>query len=180
LLERWIDGVENSPHSEISELPPVTLSRFAERGAAFDWFAEQAEEPHLMQLRGLRPAEPLPRELGLFDGTGRPLLIQRRAHWVKLRRWLDDDRAILDFVFPEGLASQDRKLLLSDLKTLRKQSWSLQSAVEALLAGWPEDQPERDISLEAADRALAVACEKALAELAKKPARKPKKKGDEP
>ncbi len=72
---------------------------------------------------------------------------------------------ILGFVFPEGLPRATRKLLLADLKVLRGQPWSPRSAVEAVLADWPADQPERDISLEAGERALVSALQAALAEL---------------
>ncbi|HBL30598.1 MAG TPA: hypothetical protein DD490_27500 [Acidobacteria bacterium] len=139
--------------------------RLGERHAAFDWFREQAGSPELARLRGVRPEEPLPRAFGLFDATGLPLLRQRRAGWLRLRDWLDDDEAILGFVFPEGLPRATRKLLLADLKVLRGQPWSPRSAVEAVLADWPADQPERDISLEAGERALVSALQAALAEL---------------
>lgn len=143
----------------------VPLSHFGLRQASLDWFDEQATNPDLARRRGLRPGEPLPRHLGLFDDEGRPLTVQKRGAWLKLRRWLDDDEAVLSFAFPEGLSVADRELLLSDLAILRRQPWSPQAGIDAMLEDWPEDEPERVITLEVAERRLLAACEKALKEI---------------
>ncbi len=142
----------------------IILQRFAYTYAAHDWFNEQAEDPDLMKRRGLRPGEPLPKEFNCFDESGRPLPIQKREDWLKLRQWADDFDAVLAFVFPEGLEADQRQLLLDDLKMLQRQSWAPQKALDAILESWPEDQPERDISMEHAERKLIEACEAFLAE----------------
>jgi hypothetical protein len=136
---------------------------FLYRYAAHDWFAEQAETPDLMRRRGLTPGEPLPKELNLFDADGRPLPVQNRQNWVRLRQWLDDDEAVLDFVFPDGLPQADRDDLVQQMALLRKQPWSPQAALDAVLTDWPEDQPERPYTLEHAEAELEKACDEFLA-----------------
>jgi hypothetical protein len=147
-----------------SERVKVSVEKFCYGFAAHDWFNEQAEDPDLMKRRGLRPGEPLPKEFNCFDESGRPLPIQRRENWMKLREWADDFDAILEFVFPEGLEADQRQLLLDDLEMLQRQSWAPQKALDAILASWPEEQPERDISMAYAEQKLIEACEAFLAE----------------
>jgi hypothetical protein len=138
------------------------LSACGLRFAGLDWFEEQSENPDLTRLRGLRSGEPLPRRLGLLDNTGRPLPTQRREGWVALQEWLRDDEAILAFAFPEGLAADDREVLLADLEILRKQPWSPEKGVEALLKDWPKREKEWLITMEEAERKLREACEEIL------------------
>jgi hypothetical protein len=156
---------------EFPATPLFALARFGFRFAALDWFREQIEEPAKRELRGLRAGEPLPHELGLLDGAGRPLPIHPRAAWEKMARWLDDDEAILAFTFPEGLPAEV-DILRADLAQLRKQPWSPQAGVRALLEDWPKEERERPYTLEAADRELRAACEEALAEMQKSRPRK--------
>ncbi|MCP4648228.1 MAG: hypothetical protein GY852_10945, partial [bacterium] len=131
--------------------------------AAHDWFNEQAESPDLMKSRGLRPGEPLPAELGLFDNQGRPFPVQHRSNWEHLQKWLENDNAILQFFVPEGLSKQDRQLLETDLAILKKQPWSPQAAVKAILADWPENEPERPYSMENSEARLMEACDALIA-----------------
>jgi hypothetical protein len=167
-MEELLSATEALPVKEWPEGPFLALTAFGYRLAGLDWFDEQAEDADLMRRRGLRPGEPLPRSMGLFDSDGRPQSVQKRASWLLLREWLANDQEILAFVFPEGLAADERDLLLDDLAQLRSQPWSPQSALDAMLEDWPEDEPEREITLERADKAVVVACEGALTELAKK------------
>jgi len=99
---------KHEPSDETTEPFYLELEHFIYRDAAHDWFNEQADNPNLMCRRGLRPGEPLPKELGLFDNDGRPLPVQKRENWVRLRQWLDDDDAVLEFFFPEGLPASER------------------------------------------------------------------------
>ncbi len=131
------------------------------RFAAFDTFDQQAEDPDLSHRRGLRPGEPLPAELGLFDDAGRPHRIQKRSAFVALRRWLDDDDAILGFVFPEDLGDDLRARFVEQLAVLRSQPWAPGRFVDAVLADWPEDQSEMDVSFAAGERRLLAALEDA-------------------
>nr|VFK66333.1 MAG: hypothetical protein BECKUNK1418G_GA0071005_10884 [Candidatus Kentron sp. UNK]VFK71969.1 MAG: hypothetical protein BECKUNK1418H_GA0071006_10894 [Candidatus Kentron sp. UNK] len=140
----------------------LELERFGYRFTAFDWFAEQAEDPELMTRRGLRPGEPLPRKFGLFDEDGRPKARWPREGLVKLRDWLDRDEEVLDWTFPPGssmaLAPAEREGLLTQLARLRRRPWSPQAALDALLADWPETEPWRETTLAAAEAPLLAAC----------------------
>ncbi|GBC60265.1 hypothetical protein DENIS_1216 [Desulfonema ishimotonii] len=140
----------------------LALEHFGYQYAAHDWFDEQAENPDLMCRRGLRPGEPLPKEFGLFDNDGRPLPVQNRKNWVRLRQWLDDDDAVLEFFFPDGLPDENRENLLAQTDLLRKQPWSPQAALDAVLADWPEDEPERPYTMEHAEAQLEKACDEFL------------------
>jgi hypothetical protein len=124
------------------------------RYAAFDWFEEQAVNPELTKRRGLRLGEPLPRDFGLLDERGCPFPVQRRSSWLRLRDWLADDAEVLQFVFPEGLSTEDRQLLIADMIQLRKQPWSPQAAVDMVLKNWPVEQKHREITLEVAEQNL--------------------------
>jgi hypothetical protein len=137
------------------------------RLAALDWFAEQAEDPDLMRARGLRPGQPVPPEFGLFDDTGRVLPRWRRDSVRRLRAWLDDEQAMLEWVFPEGLADEERAHLLAEMAQLRRQPWSLHAALDATLADWPEDQPEVGMTQADIEAPLMQVCESLLAELEK-------------
>ncbi len=149
--------------SEVGQ-PPLedfihALEAFGYRCAAYDWFSEQAEQPELMIRRGLRPAEPLPPALGLFDRRGMPLERQQRDCWLKLRGWLRNDDEILAFFFPEGLDAEEEGVLRSDLKILKKQPWSPQAFVDAALDDWPKDQMQRDFSFDVAQDEMLAACQ---------------------
>jgi hypothetical protein len=93
--------------------------------------------------------------VGGFAGSGARLPPARyfRAKWLRLREWLDNDDAILEFFFPQGLPSEDRGLLQQDMALLREQSW------DAALADWPENEAERPYTLEHAEAALIEACD---------------------
>jgi len=95
---------------------------------------------------------------------GMPLPSHPRTAWENLAKWLDDDEAVLAFIFPEGLPPEV-DLLRANLAQLRTQSWSPLKGVQALLKDWPKKERERPYTLEAADAELRAACEKALAEL---------------
>jgi hypothetical protein len=141
----------------------AALKTFGYCAAALDWFDEQAQDPDLMRRRGLRPAEPLPRDLGIFDDTGRIGEQLSRESLVQLRTWLNNDDRVLGWFFPEGLSPEDDKDLREQLHILhhyerpdggRGQPWSPIAALDAVLADWPEDLPTREVSLAAAERDL--------------------------
>ena len=118
-----------------------------------------------MRRRGLKPGEPLPRELGLFDGTGIPFPVQKRESWIELRRWLDDDEEVLSFFFPEfpnDYPGLETRILKADLALLREQPWSPQKGVDAILSDWPEDEPTRPCTPEDDERRLEAACDRFL------------------
>jgi predicted nucleic acid-binding Zn ribbon protein len=137
----------------------VQLEQFFFNWSAVDWFTEQADHPELMQQRGLRPAEPLPKTFTLFDSRGVLNEQQQRKHWLELRAWADDFDAIVDFTFPAGLADGEYNSLHEQFKTLQTQGWSPQAALDAVLADWPEDKPERACSPAASEARLLTACE---------------------
>jgi len=116
-----------------------------------DRFDEQVNDPALMTRRGLRPGQPLPPGLGLFDDEGRLCSPLQRDALEELERWLGDHDAILDWFFPadqgQGLDPAMEKNLRAQLETLAGQPWSPQEALRAVLADWPTDQPERDTTL---------------------------------
>ncbi len=141
----------------------ATLGTFGHHVAALNWFDEQAQDPDLMRRRGLRPAEPLPLELGIFDDTGRIREQLSRKSLVQLREWLEDDDRVLGWFFPEGLSPEDDKDLREQLHILHHyerpdgghgQPWSPIAALDAVLADWPEDLPTREVTLAAAERDL--------------------------
>ncbi|MDL2270003.1 hypothetical protein LJC71_06285 [Desulfosarcina sp. OttesenSCG-928-A07] len=107
---------------------------------ALDWFDEQAKNPKLMEQRGMKPGEPLPAYLGLFDTRGFPLPEQKRENWIALQNWLNDPEAILSFCF-EGkeLSALDREILLDDLEYLKTCSWSPHEAVRIAVENWPKN-----------------------------------------
>jgi hypothetical protein len=88
-----------------------------------------------------------------LDEAGRPLPALSRQSFIDLRGWLDNDEAILGFLFPDGLPRDDEQLR-ADLAMVRRQPWSPQSAIDAMLKGWPKKEKEREFTLEAADRRL--------------------------
>ncbi len=149
---------------KIFSLPTKILLQCGLLHAARDYFAEQAEDAELARRRGQRPGEPLPRRFAFFDKAGRLRDVTARSSFVELRKWVDDDEAVLAWTFPEDLAEEEREVLLADLAVLRRQPWSPQAAIDALLADWPEEESERDVSFAEAERRFAEACEAALAE----------------
>jgi len=140
-----------------------SLELFLYRYASRDWFLEQAEESDLMRRRGLRPGEPLPRELGLFDERGMPLPQQDRRNWLKLQTWLQDDDAMLKFWFPEGLSAADEQQIREDLAIVKQQPWCPQAFIKAALDEWPKDKPFWDFRFETAEQEMLAACEAILA-----------------
>jgi len=168
VLHRLLEMLPRFAPEKWPQAPFSALMSFSLHEAALDWFAEQADNPELTTLRGLRHGEPLPRQLGLLDERGLPHPVQQRQSFEKLRGWLQDDEAILSFVFPEGLSREDRKLLLDDLAILHQQPWAPEKAVEALLADWPREEKERELTPEVAERRLVEACEEALKQLSPK------------
>jgi len=167
------DRLKGLPNASFNRFV-LELERFGYRFAALDWFAEQAEDPGLMERRGLRPGEPLPKEFGLFDEAGRPKERWPRDGLLKLRAWLDRDDAVLDWVFPpasDALPPEEREALLTQLATLRRHSWSPQAALDALLADWPEAEPWRDTSLTAAEAPLLAVIREILGESAERASR---------
>ncbi|MCI5123854.1 MAG: hypothetical protein D3925_05100 [Candidatus Electrothrix sp. AR5] len=84
---------------QISDQTAKELEKFGYRYSAYDWFLEQAESPDLMQRRGLRPGQPLPPKLELFDDKGLLRSPLKRQAIVNLHNWLQDDQQIL-LVFP--------------------------------------------------------------------------------
>jgi hypothetical protein len=162
LLKHTVNRIASLGKGQV-EMVGAALETFGYRVAALDWFDEQANDPDLMSRRGLRPGEPLPRDLGLFDDSGRIQDPLPRAAVVRLRAWLEDDDRILQWVFPEGLSAVDEQNLREQLQILhhaehpdgtRGQPWSPIAAIDAVLADWPEDQPNREVSLAAAERDL--------------------------
>lgn len=163
-LSKMLDACEK----RISKVNPtyletlaLTFERFSYQYAACDWFQEQAGNPELMHSRGLRPGEPLPKSLGLFDERGLPFDRQRQANWQGLRAWLDEDDEVLGFFFPEGLAAEDEAVLRQDLAILKRQPWSPQAFVQATLDHWPTGE-DLDISYAEAERRMIAACEALL------------------
>jgi hypothetical protein len=106
----------------------------------------------------------VPRDLGLFDDQGYPLPIQERERWARLRAWLDDNRAVLDFVFPSGLPKDDRRCLEQDLELLKRQPWSPQAAIDAVLEDWPASEPRRPYGREVSEQRMIEACRRLLEE----------------
>ena len=72
---------------------------------------------------------------------------------------LDQDEAILAFVFPDGLEAELERLLRADLALLKQQPWSPQAALDAILKDWPSSEPERPYTIEAAEARLLEACD---------------------
>jgi len=134
------------------------IERFGYHYAALDWFQEQAENPDLVLSRGLRPGEPLPKILGLFDDKGIPFDQQHKENWQQLLLWLNDDDAVLAFFFPEGLEPADETVLRKDLGILKQQPWSPQAFVQATLDQWPVGK-DLDFSYAEAERRMMEACE---------------------
>jgi len=157
--------VEHEQKEAILEPFALSLEKFSYHYAAHDWFKEQAEDPDLMRSRGLRPAEPLPVELGLFDEQGLLLATQQRENWLKFQAWLENDEAILSFTFPDGLNPDEKQSLLDDLALLRQQPWSPQAAVKAILEDWPDTEPTRECSLAASEEMLLEASRRFLKEV---------------
>jgi len=143
-----------------------SLSRLAVHYAARDWFSEQVEKIEQTQLRGGRVGEPLPQALGLFDDKGMPLEVQSRASIVALLDWVNNEEAILDFVFPDAntLSKEDEKILRSDLAILKQQSWALQNIVQTVLNDWPEDQATKDFSTTLCEQDFIDECNRLLFE----------------
>ncbi len=162
-LQRLEPLVDQLPQKQQESLA-FALELFNFNWAAFDWFSEQAESPELMMQRGLHPAEPLPQTFGLFDAAGRLNGVQQRENWLRLRAWTDDFDAIIAFAFPKGIADDERSNLHGQFKTLQTQPWSPQAALDAVLADWHEDQPERVCTIDASEARLCAVCEGILAE----------------
>ena len=147
----------NTPIYHYDPLPRA-LERFGHQYAAYNWFQEQAENPNLMRLRGLRPGEPLPKALGLFDDQGMPFAKQHKENWKQLSLWLGNDDKVLNFFFPEGLGHEDEAVLRKDLEILQQQPWSPQAFMKVTLDHWPEGE-DLDFSYANAERRMVVACE---------------------
>ncbi|MCP4698905.1 MAG: NACHT domain-containing protein [Gammaproteobacteria bacterium] len=131
--------------------------------AARDWFQQQAQDCELARRRGLPPGEPLPRDLKIFDEQGVPKEKQERAKWQGLRKWVDDDRAVLEFMRrTREVTKEEEKDLRAQLAIVRGQAWSPQKMIDAVLADWPENEPERDFSLVRAEQELLRACNEFL------------------
>ncbi|MCI5144990.1 MAG: hypothetical protein D3923_05540 [Candidatus Electrothrix sp. AR3] len=139
---------------KLSQSLILALEQFGYSYAIYDWFQEQAESPELMQRRGLRPGQPLPPKLKLFDNKGLLRSPLSRQALVNLQEWLQDDQQILDWVFPEGLSKEWQENLLEQMAILWKQPWSPRHAVQATLDYWPEDLLERETTLAAIEQPL--------------------------
>lgn len=163
ILEECLKRLSSMDAEQVSEDFIPALESFGYRYATNDWFSEQAEQPELMRRRGLHPAEPLPRALGLFDPRGMPLERQRRDCWLKLQAWLQSDDEVLAFFFPEGLSADEEAVLRSDLEILKTQPWSPHAFVADALDNWPEHQAQRDFSFAAAQEEMVAACRAFLA-----------------
>lgn len=141
------------------------IGNFGLQASARLWFEEQVTERAVAARCGSQSREPLPRAFGIFDECGIPFPCQTRAAWGQLLEWLRDDDAILKFVFSPGeLSEHDEAMLRNDLKVLHNCSWAPERAVEGILAEWPEDEPERDMSDEAAEAELVAVLDRVLAE----------------
>ncbi len=162
-----------SKSSELSLSLSLSLSRSLQdstRERLGKWFerAERDEKideaplhtlPDLTRQRGLLPGEPLPEEFGFFDDEGRPRTIQRRVSVKALRRLVADPDRVLDWIFREevfdgDLPSETRAHFREEIEILNSQPWGATAYVDAVLADWPEDQEEMDVSVEAAERRL--------------------------
>ena len=148
------------------QIEPVWLAIFnyAYHFAAWDWFTEQVENPQLVLNRGGKIAEPLPRHLGLFDEQGLPLTLQKRENLVRLQQWANDDDHWLAWVFPDGLSAADEAQLRTDLAELKTHNWSPHGFMQAVLADWPEDQPEQNWDLAAREQAMIATCQAFIAQ----------------
>ncbi|NQZ11039.1 MAG: hypothetical protein HRT35_28125 [Algicola sp.] len=87
---------------------------------------------------------------------------QSRESWQALAEWVDDEQAILDFAFPDGLSEADQTLLLDDLAILKSQPWSMQKCIATVLDDWPADQPTKDFSTARYEQAAIAECERVL------------------
>ncbi|MFT4924911.1 MAG: hypothetical protein ACI8WB_001001 [Phenylobacterium sp.] len=134
-----------SKHHKLAEIATLFMLHCRAR----TWFDKQSNNELGTSKVGLNPKEPLPKHLGLFDQQGIPLTTQSRASWLALNEWLDDDHAILDFAFPEGLSEPERVGLIDDLQILKPQPWSPSSIVSRTLADWPETEPSIVVSTQA-------------------------------
>ena len=161
-LEKVVD--QTSPTDELVEPVYLAVLGFAYNWAAWDWFSEQVENPQLVIKRGGRVAEPLPKELGLFDEQGLPYTQQKWFNLVKLQAWASNPDNWLAWVFPEGLNAADEALLRADIAELQPHDWSPDGFMEAVLADWPEDQAEQDWSLETREQAMRQVIEQFLQE----------------
>jgi len=140
----------------------IALELTGLRHAAHLWFDHQANDPDMMRRRGFEPGIPLPPKLGLFDESGRPHRVRQRESYVRLRTWVEDHDAFLEFLFPDGPNPADREIILADLKQLQQQPWSMERCLDAVLADWPADEEERDLSVEAMEPELVRAAEALL------------------
>ena len=136
----------------------LAIEHFGYIYASFDWFNEQVEKIDLVKRRGLIPGEPLPGGFQLFDSKGIPAGIQKRENINNLLDWLGNNEAMLGFFFPEGLTDEQKEIFTTDLNTLRVQPWSPQAALKAMLADWPEDQAEREHSLQIGEKRFREEC----------------------
>ncbi len=155
----YISTLEKIIDTQASQSFLKACSLFFYRISTHEWFTELAADPDLTRRYGLRPGEPLPRELGLFDERGLPLPRQYRSNWLKLQTWLQDDDAMLKFWFPEGLSVEDDLQLRADLAIVKRQPWCPQAFIEAALAEWPAEKAYWDLGLEAAEQEMLAACE---------------------
>lgn len=139
---------------------------FGLRSSAYEWFDIQASDPDLTRRRGLLPGQPLPQEFSIFDAEGRPKTVQRRESIEALRAWIADPDQVLDWTFRQeafdgDLDPKTRAHFQEEINLLNSQPWGATAYFDAVLADWPEDQEEMDVSVEAAERRLVEALDEA-------------------
>lgn len=152
-VQKILHKIENGYFKNLDS-ESMALKLLGYRYAAHDWFAEQAESPALMKSRGLRPGQPLPPKLEIFDDSGRLRSPLHRQSIVQLQNWLQDDQQILAWFFPDGLSEEWKDNLEEQLTILWKQPWSPRHAIAATLANWPEDLLERETTLASIEQPL--------------------------
>ncbi len=132
---------------------------------ALDWFDEHAGDPDLIHRHGLRPGQPLPPELRIFDPSGRTKEQRPRESVVRLPPgWRTTRRCSADSSRRgcrrrcAGTSRSSSGILHHDQRPdgERGQPWSPIAVLDAALADWPEHQSTREVTLAAAERDLLV------------------------